>query len=222
MVPGLLFKLERARLHHLGAEARQFEHLVVGNLLELLRVRHDARVGGVNAVHVRVNLAEVGLERGGKRNRRQIRTAAAQRRDLAFRRLALEAGHDDDIARFEQFVDFLRRDVVNPGLGMNHVGDDARLRAGERHRGHVQRVQRHGRERDGLLFTGGKQHVHFALAGQRHDFLGQLDQVVCHAAHRGNNDDDLIAPGAIFSHARRDIFDAVGVADRRAAVFLND
>ena len=123
---------------------------------------------------------------------------------------------------FQKLVDFLRRDVVNSGLGVDHVGDDARLRAGERHRRHVQRVQRNGRERDGLLFAGGEQHVHLAFAGQRHDFLGQLDQIVRHAAHRGDDDDDLVALGAVFGHARRDVFDAVGVAHRSAAVFLNN
>ena len=215
-------KFNRTALHHLRAEARQFEHFVVGNFRQLLRGRHDARIGGINAVHVRVNLAEVGLERRCQRDGRQIRTAAAQRRDLAFRRLALETGDDDNVALFQKLVNFLWRDVVNFGLGVDHVGDDARLRAGERHRRHVQGVQRNGRERDGLLFTGGEQHVHLAFAGQRHDFLGQLDQIIRHTAHRGNDDDDLVALHAVFRHARRNVFDAIGVADRRSAVFLND
>ena len=139
-----------------------------------------------------------------------------------FRRLALETGDDDDVALFQKLVDFFRRDVVDPGLGVDAVGDDARLRAGQRNGGHVQRVQRNGGERDGLLFAGGQQHVHFALAGQRHDFLGQLDQIVRHAAHGGDDDDDLVALGAVFGHARGDVFDALGVAHRSAAVFLNN
>ena len=80
-----LGELDRARLHDLGAEAGQFEHLVVGNLVQLLRVGHDARIGGVDAVHVRVNLAEIRLQRGGQGDGGEVRAAAAQRGDLAFR-----------------------------------------------------------------------------------------------------------------------------------------
>ena len=64
--------------------------------------------------------------------------------------------------------------------------------------GTFQRVQRDRGQRDGGLFAGGQQHVHLALAGQRHDFLGQLDQIVRDAAHRGNDHDDLVALRAIF------------------------
>jgi hypothetical protein len=119
MVPGLSLRLERTsnttpnflansterQLHDLGAEAGEFEHFVVGNLGELLRVRDDAGVGGVNAVDVRVDLAEVGLERGGERDGGEVGTAAAERGDLRLRRFALESGDDDDIAGVEQFVD---------------------------------------------------------------------------------------------------------------------
>ena len=125
-------KLNRARLHHLGAEAGEFEHFIVGNFLELLRARHNARVGRVNAVHVRINLAQVRFQRRGQRNGGQIGTAAAQRGDLAFRRLALETGDDDDVALVQQVMDVLGRDVLNFRLGVNAVGDDARLRAGQR------------------------------------------------------------------------------------------
>ena len=116
----------------------------------------------------------------------------------------------------------LRRDVLDFRLGVDAVGDDARLRAGQRNGRDVQRMQRHGRERDGRLFAGGQEHVHLAFARQRHDFLGELDEAVGHAAHGGNDDDDLVALRVIFRHARGDILDAVGVAHRSAAIFLND
>ena len=102
----------------------------------------------------------------------------------------------------QKLVDFFRRDVVDLRLGMDAVGDDARLRAGQRNGRHVQRVQRDGRERDGLLFAGGQQHVHLAFARQRRDVLGQFDEVIGHAAHRRDDDDDLVAARAIFRHAR--------------------
>ena len=186
-------ELDRARLHHLRAKAGQFEHFVVGNFLELARARHDARVGGVNAIDVRVNLAKVGLERRGQGDGRQVRTAAAQRGDLPFGSLSLKTGDDDHVALIEQLMDLLGGDVLNLGLGVNAIGDDARLRAGQRHGRDIQGMQRHGRERDGGLLAGGQEHVHLALAGQRHDFLGQLDEIVGHAAHGGNDHDDLVA-----------------------------
>ena len=103
---------DRPELHHLRARSGELQHLVVGDLLKLPRVGHDARIGGVDAVDVGVDLAEVGLERGGQRDGRQVRTAAAERRDLAAGRLPLKAGDDDDVAGVEQTVRFLRRDVL--------------------------------------------------------------------------------------------------------------
>ena len=109
----LLGELHRARLHHLGAEAGEFEHLVVRNFLEFFRRGHDARVAGVDAIDVRVNLAEVGLEYGRQRDRREVGAAAAQRGDVALARFALESGDDGHVAGVEQRVDFPGRDVAD-------------------------------------------------------------------------------------------------------------
>ena len=72
------------------------------------------------------------------------------------------------------------------------------------------------------MLAGGQQHVHLAFVGQGHDVLGQLDQVVGHPAHGGDDDHNPVAFGAVFGHAGRDILDTVGVADRSAAVLLDD
>ena len=76
-------ELHRADLQHLGAEARQLQHLLEGDGVQPARLGHDARVGGVDAVDVGVDLAVVGLERGGERDRRGVRAAAAERGDVA-------------------------------------------------------------------------------------------------------------------------------------------
>ena len=76
-------KFNRARLHHLGAEAGQFEHFIIGNLRQFLARWHNARIGRVNAVHVGIDLAQVGLERRRQRDRCQVRSAAAKGGDLA-------------------------------------------------------------------------------------------------------------------------------------------
>ena len=63
---------------------------------------HDPRVGGEDAVHVGVDLAHVGAERGGQRHRGGVRPAPPERRDvLGVLGHALEAGHDRDRAVVE-------------------------------------------------------------------------------------------------------------------------
>ena len=73
--------LDRARLQHLGALRRHLEHLLVGDLIELARLRNDARVGGVDAVDIGEDVAAIGFERRRQRHRRGVRAAAAQRGD---------------------------------------------------------------------------------------------------------------------------------------------
>ena len=119
-----LRKLDGARLHDLRAARGHLEHLVVADLVDLLRVRHDARIAGIDAIHVRKDLANVGLDRRGDGDRGEIAAAAAERGDAAIGRLALEAGDDDDVAVLEMLVNLLGRDVGDLRLGMHAVGDD--------------------------------------------------------------------------------------------------
>src|SRR6266849_171211 len=215
-------ELDRAALHHLRAEAGQLKHFVVGNLAELARAGHDARVGGIDAIDVGVNLAKIGLECRRQRDRGQVGAAASEGRDLAFGRLALKAGDDDNVSVIEQRVDLFGSDILDFRLRMNAVGQYARLRAGQGNGFDVQRVERHRRQRDGGLLAGGQQHVQLAFAGERHDFLGELDQVVGHTAHGGDDDDDLVALGAVFGDAAGDVLDARRIAHRSADVLLNN
>ena len=99
---------------------------------------------------------------------------------------------------------------------------DAGLRPGERNSFDFQSVQSHGRESDSSLFTRGEEHVHFSLAGQRHDFLRQLDEIVSHAAHRRDHHDNLIALRSILRHPLGYVLDSLRVAYGRSAVFLNN
>ena len=97
--------LDRAGLQHLRAGRRQLEHLVVGDAVDLARVGDDPRVGRVDAVHVGVDLADVGADRAGHRHRGQVRAAAAERRDLVLARQALEPRQDHDVAGVERLLD---------------------------------------------------------------------------------------------------------------------
>src|SRR5207249_81724 len=128
----LFGELDRAGLHDLRAERGQLEHLVVGNFVELAGVGHETRVGRVDAVHVGVNLADIGFHGGGNGDGAEVAAAPAQGRDVAFGRDALKPGNDDGVARVEQLVDFLGCDVGDLRLGVQAVGDNARLRTGQR------------------------------------------------------------------------------------------
>ena len=75
------------------------EHLLGGDAVELAGGRDQARVGGEHAVDVAVDLAHLGAQRGGQRDRGGVGGAAAERGDvLGVLRDALEAGDDRDRA----------------------------------------------------------------------------------------------------------------------------
>ena len=70
--------------------------------------RHHARVGGVDAVDVGVDVAAVGLDRGGDRHRRGVGAAAAERGDAAGVLVdALEAGDHRDLLALLEALDQL-------------------------------------------------------------------------------------------------------------------
>ena len=77
-------KLDRTCLQDLGALRGHLEHLFVGHAVDLLRLLDDARIGRVDAVDVRIDVATIGLERRRQRHRRGVGAAAAQRRDAPF------------------------------------------------------------------------------------------------------------------------------------------
>ena len=76
-------QLDRAGLQHLGPQRGQFQHLLKGDLVELARLVRDARVRRVNAIHIGVDVATLGLERGRKGHRSCVRAATAKRGDPA-------------------------------------------------------------------------------------------------------------------------------------------
>ena len=103
-------ELDRAHLQDLGAERGHFQHLLERDLVEAARLRHDARIGGVDAVDVGVDVAAVGLDRGGDRDRRGVGAAAAERGDAAGVLVhALEAGDHRDLPALLEALDESRR-----------------------------------------------------------------------------------------------------------------
>ena len=111
--------LDAAQHQHLRAGRRHLQHLLVGDGVELRGVRDDPRVGGEDAVDVGVDLADVGLQRGGQRDGGGVRSAAAQGGDvLGVLADALEAGDQRDVALVEGGPDPARGDVDDPGLAV--------------------------------------------------------------------------------------------------------
>jgi hypothetical protein len=106
-------------LQHLGAEAGHFQHFLEGDGVQLAGFRHDARVGGVDAVDIGVDLAFVGFQRGGEGDAGGVGTAATQRGDVAVLVHALEAGDDHDMAAVEigAQVVFVNREDARFGVG---------------------------------------------------------------------------------------------------------
>ena len=98
--------LDAAQHQDLRPHRRQLEHLLVGDAVELAGPRHDARVGGVHAVDVGVDLADIGVEGGREGDGGRVRAAAAERRHvLGVLADALEAGDDGDRALLQRGAD---------------------------------------------------------------------------------------------------------------------
>ena len=123
-------EFHRADLQHLRAEARHFQHFLERHAVEPARFFDDARIGRVDAVDVGVDQAFVGLQRRRDRDRRRVRAAAAERRDVAFRIDALEARDDHDLARVEIGEHALAVDLADARLRERAVGLDRHLPAG--------------------------------------------------------------------------------------------
>ena len=98
-----------AWLKHLGTTEREMQHLLVTEPLQPSRVRDHARVGREDTGHVGEDFAPLQAERQGQRDGRSVRTAAAERRDVAVGGGALEPGDKHDGTTVERLDDALRR-----------------------------------------------------------------------------------------------------------------
>ena len=146
--------LDRAQLEHAGSRGRHLEHLLEGEHGELAGVGHDPRVRAEDPGDVGVDLADLGAQRRGERDRRGVRAAAPERRHVVARRDALKAGDQHDLLLIERRRDAVGADVEDPRLGVGGVGDDAGLRAGQRQRLVAEVVDRHRAQRAGDPLAG--------------------------------------------------------------------
>ncbi len=140
--------LDTAKHQHLGSAGRHLHHFLVGNALDAAGVRHDPRVGGENAVHIGVDLAEVGLQCGCEGHSGCIRAAPTERcHVLRILADALETGDDRNRSRVQSVADAPRRDIDDAGLAVRRSRDHAGLGARERACLGAQVRDRHGQQR---------------------------------------------------------------------------
>ena len=215
-------ELDRSQREHAPAGGRHLEHLVERDPGQLARLGHDPRIGGVHALHVGVDLAHLGVERGGQRDRGEVGGTPTHGRDLALGRHALETGDDRDLARGQRLADPVALDLDDLGPVVLGVGDDPGLRSRERHRRHAEVLHRHAHERHRDALAGGEQHVELAAVGMLGDVVREAQQVVGRLAHRRHHDHHVVArtagPGHVIGYGS----DAVGVGHRGAAEFLHE
>ena len=124
-------EFDRAHLHDLGAERGKLEHFFVGDLVEPVRGRHHARVGGVDAIDVGIDVATLGADRGRDRDGGGIGAAAPERGDAAGLLVhALEAGDDGDLLVLVESLDqFVAVDFEDARRAMRVVGHNRQLPA---------------------------------------------------------------------------------------------
>src|SRR5688572_23063701 len=142
-------------MKHLRAGTRQLHDLLVGDVAELARIGHDARVGGHDSFYVLKDLAAVGFERNGESERSDVRGAAPHDRDVHLLGPALEAGDDGDDARFQLTLDAFGVYLQDLGFGVEGAGLDTGLEAGEGDRFMAEGLKRHGGEGAGDYLAGG-------------------------------------------------------------------
>ena len=220
--PAVARELHRLRVEHLRASERQLLHLVVRKLGEPLPGGHDSWVGGVHAVDIGADFANLGAERGGERHGGGVASAAAQGGHFLLARDALVAGDDDDPALLQLLDDAHRPDLEDARVGVRAVGDDAALRAGEADRLDAARVERHPQERHRDPLARGEQHVELATVRVGAHLAGEAEQLVRRIAHGAHHHDHLVALLPGLRHPGSHALDALHVRDGGSAVFLDD
>ena len=95
----------------LAPDARQLDHLVVGNPRQLSRLRTNSRISRKYTFDIGVNFACLGIEKSRQRHRAGIRAAASESGNIVIFVDALKSGDDDDIALVHRLHDLGRIDA---------------------------------------------------------------------------------------------------------------
>ena len=129
--PWLRGELDRPQREHPPAGRGHLEHLVVGDARQHPGVGHDPRIGGEHAGDVGVDLAGLGAQRGGERDRGRVGAAPAERRDVGAVETPWKPATTAMLPGVERVPEPAGADVEDLGLAVRRVGDDPGLGAGE-------------------------------------------------------------------------------------------
>ena len=217
-------KLHRSNLQNLRTHARQLKHFLKSDFVQSPSLRDDPGVGGVDAVHVCIDLANIRLQSARHRDRRGIGTPSAQSRHIAQVIDALKAGDHGDVSPVKSRSQGPGVDAFNPSAGMSRVCPHSHLGAGKRASGVSQPLNRHRKQRDGLLLAGRNQHIIFTRTRRPTviDRVGQRHQLIGFARHGGDTDNHVMTQSSGRDDSLGDVFDSIHVADTGPAKFLNN
>lgn len=129
------------------------------------------RGSDVYAVNVGIDFTNISMDGTGNGNGCRIGTAAAQRRDIAMARNALEASDDDDIALIQRFHDAARFQCQDTAFVKGIAGLDAGLSTGKGNSLLAGFLESHSHEGDGDLFARRQEHIHFTAVSLRGNLL---------------------------------------------------
>ena len=211
--------LDRAHLQHFGSGGRHLQHFLESDLLQPLRPGDDARIGGVDAVDIGIDIAPIRLQRSGDADRGRIRPATAKRHDAA--RLlvdALEARHYRHFAVARKARDdagSVDIDDTRRAVSVRAIKRNLPALPGARRDAHV--VENDRQEAGGHLLAGSNHDIIFPAVIKRSAFLAPADKLVRLAGHGGDDDRHIVAGVPLALHMAGDIPDAVDIGDRGSA-----
>ena len=160
--------LDRAQLQHARARGGHLEHLLEGDRLAAC-ARRARSAGRPNRRRRRPCRSRRPPRRAPPRRATAVVSEPPRPSVVTLRgvlRDALEAGDQHDLVLLERRPDAVGAHVEDPRLGVRVVGDDPRLRAGQRDRPVAEVVDRHRAQRARDPLAGGQQHVHLARVGR--------------------------------------------------------
>jgi hypothetical protein len=169
------------------------------------------RGSAVDPVHVGVDLALVGLERGGEGHTRRIGSAAPECGDVVVVVDALETRDDHHVAVVQGLAHVALLDRQDPRLAERVVREDRHLPARVALCLHSQLVQRDRQQADGDLLARGGDHVQLPRGGVGIELPGEAQQAVGLARHGGGHDHQFVALVHEARHAPRDLANAPGL-----------
>ncbi len=172
------------QVEDLGAVRGHFQCLFLGEGAQAMGLRDDARVGGEEAVDVRVDFAHVGVEGGSQGDGGRVGAAAAEGGHVVVFGDALESGDDGDLAILDGAGDALGDHADDLGGTKVIVGLDAGLGPRVRAGFDAEFVDGHGQQGHGDAFARGQEDVHLALGRVVGECCGRVEEVVSRVAHR--------------------------------------